>query len=334
MVLELTQNENYAAASEHALAAAREACANSVRYPDPDAAVLRTAIADLHGLEPDRIVCARGAMELIALLATAYLEPGFSAVVSQFGYLYFQTAIELAGARVLKAREPALIIDPTNLADRVEKTTRMVLIANPGNPTGSFVPKSALIRLRNALPNSVILVIDEAYAEFVEPEQYQTCFDLVEGGATVVLRTFSKIYGLAGLRIGWGYFPSELSSVLRVIQQPNGVTGPGQAAATAAIRDQLHVNTLRATTTAIRHDFTESLRTLGLAPLPSQGNFVLVKFRSSVAAASADAHLRSDAILVRGMNAYGLSDCLRITLGTQDQLKRVIDSLEQWISTE
>ena len=330
----LAQNENYTEASIKALEAARGACANSTRYPDPDTVHLCNSIADLHGIDPDRIVCARGAMELISLLAMVYLEPGASAVTSQFGYLYFQTATELAGARIIKAPEPRLIVDPAAIGDCVDKATRIVFIANPGNPTGSYLNKSDLIRIRSSLPDSVLLVIDEAYAEFVEPNLYQACFEMADEGATVVLRTFSKIYGLAGLRIGWGYFPFEIATLLRVFQQPNSVTGPGQAAATAATQDQQHVVSLQERTIQIRNSFTESLYTLGLNPLSSQTNFVLVRFQSSAAAASADVHLRSDAIVVRRMDGYGLPDCLRITLGTPEQMQRVTDSLTRWIDPQ
>ena len=295
---------------------------------------LRSSIADLHDIDPGRIVCTRGAMELISLLAMIYLEPGASAVTSQFGYLYFRTATELAGARVIKAPEPQLVVEPEAIADCVDKTTRMVFIANPGNPTGSYLNKSDLIRIRNSLPDSVLLVIDEAYAEFVEHHLYRTCLEMTDDGVTVVLRTFSKIYGLAGLRIGWGYFPFEIATLLRVVQQPNSVTGPGQAAATAAIQDQQHVASLQERTIRIRNSFVQSLYTLGLNPLPSQTNFVLVRFQSPAAAANADAHLRSDAIVVRRMDGYDLSDCLRITLGTPEQMQRVIGSLTRWIGTQ
>ncbi len=329
--LRLDQNENFAAASECALIAARDACGSSARYPDADARALREAIADLHGLEPERIVCARGAMELISLLATVYLEPGVSAVVSEFGYLYFRTAIRLAGAEVLQAPEPAMRVDPVLMAAQVRDHTRLVFVANPGNPTGSFLYRSECLRLREALPESVILVIDEAYAEFVPLDDYRSSFDLVDGGNTVVLRTFSKIYGLAGMRAGWGYFPPEIATHLRILQQPNGISTPAQAAAAAAIGDQRHIDGLRQRTLEIRSGFIESLRRMGLDPLPSFGNFVLVKFESPASAAQADAHLRSDAIAVRGVQAYGLHACLRVTLGTEEEMQRVVSSLERWM---
>ena len=330
-LLQLSQNENYVDASPNALAAARDACAASVRYPDPDANELRAAIAALHGLDPQRIVCARGAMELISLLTTVFLEPGASAVTSQYGYMYFRTASEVTGARVVQAPERSMTVDATAMAACVDRTTRMVFVANPGNPTGTLIPQSALIGLRRALPDSVVLVIDEAYAEFVEPERYTRCFELTESGDTVVLRTFSKIYGLAGLRIGWGYCPQQIADLLRVVQQPNGITGPGQAAAVAAIADQTHIQRLRTRTLAIRDEFTQSLRTLGLNPCPSQGNFVLLALDSATAAVDADAHLRRHGIAVRGMNGYGLPNCLRITLGTEPQMERVVHTLKDWM---
>ena len=328
--LRLDQNENFAAASERALIAAREACGSSPRYPDPDARALREAIAALHGLEPERIVCARGAMELISLLANVYLEPGVSAVVSEYGYLYFRTAIRLAGAEALQAAEPGKRVDPELMAAQVREDTRLVFLANPGNPTGSFLSRSALLRLREVLPESIVLVIDEAYAEFVPLDAYRACFDLVDQGNTVVLRTFSKIYGLAGMRAGWGYFPPEIATHLRIVQQPNGISSPAQAAATAAIGDQRHVDGSRQRTSEIRSAFIESLQGIGLDPLPSCGNFVLVRFDSPAAAEQADAHLRSNAIAVRGVTSYGLPDCLRVTLGTEEEMQRVVSSLARW----
>ncbi len=247
--------------------------------------------------------------------------------------MYFRTASELTGARVVQAPAPSMTVDTTAMAASVDETTRIVFVANPGNPTGSLIPKSALIDLRRTLPDAIVLVIDEACAEFVEPRRYTRCFELTESGDTVVLRTFSKIYGLAGLRIGWGYCPQQIADLLRVVQQPNGITGPGQAAAAAAaIADQAHIRRVRSRTLAIRDEFTRSLRAQGLNPCRSQGNFVLLALDSGADAAATDTHLRRDRITVRGMNGYGLPNCLRITLGTEAQIERVIHSLKHWMT--
>ena len=329
-ILQLAQNENAMGASQRSLDAAAAACVDSMLYSDSSAAGLRQAIADVHNLDVNQIVCGCGSMELISLLATAYLEPGSSAVVSQFGYLYFVTAIANAGARVLTAPEPRLIADPDLIVDRVEEDTRFVFLANPGNPTGSCLPGSELRRLRGALPDDVVLVIDEAYAEFMEEEDHPPLFDLIDHGNTVVLRTFSKIHGLAGLRVGWGYFPAQIADVLRIIQQPGAISSPGQAAAAAAIRDREHVVDIRRRTRRVRDSFIESMQVLGLEPLPAHGNFVLIRFASETAADGAYVHLRGDAIVVRLMKNYGLAEYLRITIGTESQMERVTASLNRW----
>lgn len=175
--------------------------------------------------------------------------------------MYFRTASELTGARVVQAPAPSMTVDTTAMAASVDETTRIVFVANPGNPTGSLIPKSALIDLRRTLPDAIVLVIDEACAEFVEPRRYTRCFELTESGDAVVLRTFSKIYGLAGLRIGWGYCPQQIADLLRVVQQPNGITGPGQA----------HIRRVRSRTLAIRDEFTRSLGAQGLTRKSHRG---------------------------------------------------------------
>ncbi len=331
-IVRLDQNENNLNASEAVLNAAREACSESAFYPDPYASGLREAIAGVHGLRMEQIVCGRGSMELISLLATAYFDFVTSAVVSQYGYMYFRTAIAAAGAQILTAPEPNLVVDVDSVVSTIRDNTRIVFIANPGNPTGSCLSSTKIRQLREGLPENVLLVIDEAYAEYLDGDIRYRNFDLVDRGDTVVLRTFSKIYGLAGLRIGWGYFPQDVANILHTIQQPNGITGPGLAAAYVAICDREHMLRVRTRTISIRDQFVDSLKAMGLAPYPAYGNFVLVKFDSCGTASDALAHLRSDSILVRPMDGYDLDDCLRITIGTEDQIQRTTESLGRWCS--
>jgi histidinol-phosphate/aromatic aminotransferase/cobyric acid decarboxylase-like protein len=226
-VVRLDQNENNLNASETVLKAARDACADSARYPpESHASALYETIADQHTLSVNQIVCGRGSMDLISLLTNTYLDSHSSAVVSQYGYMYFTTAIAQAGARITSAPEPDLVVNPDAIVLCITNDTRMVLIANPGNPTGSYLPKKEIRQLRESLSSDILLVIDEAYAEYLDQSTSTDNFDLVGRGDTVVLRTFSKIYGLAGLRIGWGYFPPrncygvENNSTTRRVDRP------------------------------------------------------------------------------------------------------------------
>ncbi len=330
-LLQLDSNENFSGLHPEIVEAAKRACHEAPQYPEDYAAELCQAIARVHQLNPERIVCARGAMELISMLATIYLEPGLNAVVTQFGYLYFRAAIEFSGASAIIVPEQNLIADIDAMADQVNADTRLVFVANPANPAGSLLTNQQLLRLRLALPESVILVIDEAYAEYVDPAIYHPNFALVEQGNTVILRTFSKIYGIAGFRVGWGVFPRAIGDTVRVIQQPNAVTGVSQAAAIAAINQTELVPRTRDQTQQVRASFSADLSAMGLIAYPSHGNFVLVRFDSTGAAAAAALYLRERNILVKLLDAYGLSDCVRITIGRQSQMNRVIVCLREWI---
>jgi histidinol-phosphate aminotransferase len=327
----LAQNENAGPPSPTALAAASAALAGANRYPDADATPLRLAIAAAEKLDASRIVCSAGSMELIALLAQAYLGPGDEAVASDHGYLFFRTAAALVGADMVLAPERDLGAEVDALLAAVGSRTRMVFLANPNNPTGSLLGRGEVRRLQAGLPVNVTLVLDAAYAEYVTEADYEPGIELVETTAnTVMIRTFSKIHGLAGLRVGWGYFPPAIADMLNRVRHPNAVTAPGLAAGAAAIADRGHAAALRDANAERRAWLAGELGALGLRPYPSHGNFLLVSFGSKDRAAAAYQFLKAQGVILRPMAAYGLGECLRVTIGCLDELVALRDELKAW----
>lgn len=328
-VVSLAQNESACPPSPAAVAAGAAAMTAAALYPDPDCTELRSAIAGVHALPERQILCGAGSMDLIAAIARTYLAPGDRALMSAYGYMYFATAARLAGARVDLAREENLTVDVAALLAGVTRDTRVVFVANPGNPTGTRIGQAELLALRAGLPGDVLLIVDEAYAEFAPPA---SAFDLVSGGDTVVLRSFSKAYGLAGMRVGWGYFPDAILSEVQKTMPPNGLTAPSLAAAAAAMRDQRWMQVTVATTTARRERFCDRLRRAGLDVPASHANFALIGFGSAALTVRVDAALRREGIVLRGMASYGLPDRLRATIGAEDDMTRAAAIIESCLS--
>jgi len=330
-VIQLSQNENASPPSPAAMEAARAALAEVNRYPHGDAGPLRQAIAGAEKLSAEGIVCAAGSMELLSLLSHAYLGPSDEVVVSEHGYLYFRTVARQVGAGIAVAPERDLAMDVDAILDRVGPRTRMVLLANPNNPTGSMLSGPEIRRLSKALREDVMLVLDNAYADYVSEPDYETGAALVDETAnTVMIRTFSKIHGLAGLRVGWGYFPSAIAEIVNRIRQPNGVTQPGMAAAAVSIADRARMAAQRKTNAENRAWFAGELAALGLRAHPSQGNFLLVRFAGTPEAAGAYRFLKGEGIFLRPMSAYGLGDCLRVTIGTIEEMRELAAALKAW----
>ncbi|GAB5468190.1 MAG: histidinol-phosphate transaminase [Rhodospirillales bacterium] len=325
--LSLAQNESFAGPSPKAQAAARAALEEARLYADPDWRDLRRAIAAVHDIPAEQILCAGGSMDLIAALALAYLGPDRRALAGSYGYLFFRNATNLAGAAIDLAPERDFALDLEALLAAVRPDTRVVFVADPGNPTGTYRGRAWLLRLRAALPSSVLLVVDQAYGEFADAPG-EAVFDLVEQGNTVVLRTFSKAYGLAGLRSGWGLFPPEVAREVGKLLTAGNPAAPCQAAATAAMEDQAYLRAVVAETGRRRDAFAARLRTLGFEVPESRTNFVLIVFRSPAAAAEADAALRAAGIVLRTMGGYGLPHCLRATIGPEDAMETVLHILE------
>ena len=330
-LVSLAQNESAFPPSPLAVEAARAALGQAGPYPDPDWQDLRAVIAGVHGLDAAAILCGAGSMELILALALAYLGPGGRALTTAHGYLFFRTAARLAGAGIDLAPESGLTVDVEALMAAVGPQTRVVFVANPGNPTGTRVGRTELLRLRRGLPDGVMLVVDEAYGEFADAPG-EAMFDLVARGDTVVLRTLSKAYGLAGMRVGWGAFPPEIAAQVRKVLPPNNISAPAQAAAAAAMRDQPYMAQVRAATAERRDRFAGAMRRLGLGVPQSHTNFVLIRFPSPEAAASADTALRAGGVAMRPMASYGLAESLRATIGAEEEMDLARDIVETWAS--
>lgn len=332
-LISLAQNESARTPSPLALGAAREALEGSHFYCDPEWTGLRAAIAQVHDIAAAQILCGAGSMDLIACLARCYAGPDRGVLSSQYGYGFFRTAAQATGANYCTAPEIDLTVSVNELLAAVRPETRMVFVANPGNPTGTRIELADLVRLRDGLDDGILLVIDEAYGEF-SPMTGEAAFDIVERGNTVVLRSFSKAYGLAGLRVGWGLFPPAVASEMRKLLHPNNISGASQAGAVAAMMDQPYMAETVADTARVRDGFAQGLRRFGLIVPDSFTNFVLIRFADSDAAQRADRTLRANGIIMRAMTGYGLPDCLRATIGSAELMNLAADHLAAWCERE
>ena len=331
-LVKLSANENPLGTSARALAA-RGAAAGPSRYPDPESTELREAIGKLHGIDPTRIVCGTGSDELLNLAAQAFAGPGDEVIYVRFGFAVYDIAARRCGATVVVAPDRDFGTDVEALLACVTPRTRVVFLANPNNPTGSYLPRAEVARLHAGLPADVLLVIDQAYAEYVDPRDEDGSLELAAGHANVlVTRTFSKIYGLAGERIGWGTGAGDIVGALNRIRGPFNVTLSGQAAAVAALGDEEFVRASREHNRAERTRFVEAVSALGnhgLRTLPSEANFVLVLFEGALSAEAALIGLAQRGYAVRHLAGQGLPQGLRITIGTREQMDEVAATLRQ-----
>lgn len=327
----LAQNEHCLPPSPEAIEAARAELSRGNLYPDPDWADLRRAIADIHDLDAASILCSAGSMEMIQGIALAFLGPGARALTTEYGYLFFRTAARIAGAEVDLAREQSFTADADALIEAARPETRVAFLANPGNPSGTVIGRAEMLRLRDGLRDDILLVIDEAYGE-LNTDGDGPVFDLIARGNTVVLRTFSKAHGLAGMRCGWGVFPPEVAGVVRRVMLPNNVSAATQAAAAAAMRDQAWMKAGCETVADRRDRFAAGMRQLGLMVPPSRTNFILIGFGSEERCREADRRLRAEGIVLRGMGGYGLGACLRATIGSEEDMDGVRDVLAHWLA--
>ncbi len=329
----LSSNEGAFGVPPGAQAAYAAVAGELFRYPDGDAKELRQAIGDRFGLEPERIVCGAGSDDLIYQLCLAYGGPGRDIIMSEHGFAIYQIAGTYAGSRVIKTPERALTADVDAMLAVVSAATRLVFLANPNNPTGSMVPFEEVARLLARLPEDVLLVLDAAYAEYVERPDYDPGIRLVRAGDnTVMTRTFSKIFGLGGMRIGWAYAPPAVIDVLNRVRAPFNVTLASQAAAVAALAEPGWVEKGRIHNREYRARLTHGLEAAGIKVWPSEGNFVLADFGTAVRAQAADGFLRSKGIIVRPVGAYGLPHCLRITVGLAEEVERVVETLAEFMA--
>jgi histidinol-phosphate aminotransferase len=334
-VAKLSSNEGALGPSPKAMAAYAKAQAELHRYPDGDSTRLRAAIGRHYGLDAKRIVCGTGSDELINLLVRAYAGPGDELLYSQFGFLMYPINALGVGARPVAAPETDYRADVDAMLAKVTTKTRVVCLANPNNPTGSYITKDDVRRLQAGLPKNVLLVIDAAYAEYVSRNDYESGVELVDKAENVVMtRTFSKIYGMGGLRLGWMYGSSAIVDVISRLRQPFNVNLAAQAAGIAALEDIAHTDASRTNNDIWLPWLSTELAKLGLEPLPSVGNFVTVGFGSKERAAAANDWLMNDGLIPRMIAGYGLPEHLRITIGTEAEVKAVRDSLARFVAAK
>jgi histidinol-phosphate aminotransferase len=334
--IRLASNESALGPSPKAIAAYRALAGEIHRYPDGGAEEFRQALGEHHNLDPARIVCGSGSDELIGLLIRAYAGPDTEVLYSRHGFLMYPIGAQSVGATPVAAPERDFTADVDAILERVTPKTRMVFIANPNNPTGTYLSQSEMARLHAGLPPHVVLAVDAAYAEFVNRNDYEPGIKLVDQAENVVmLRTFSKIYALAGLRLGWGYFPAAIADVLNRVRGPFNVNAAALAAGVAALQDTESLAKARAHNDHWQPWLNQKLAALGLDPTPSVGNFVLPRFAETGehSAAAAFAFLQSRGILARKMNGYGLPDRIRITVGTGEENEKVTATLAEFMAS-
>ncbi len=322
-VLKLSSNENplgFPPAAAEALAAA---AGTLNRYPSTDHAELRAAIGEIHGLDPDRLICGAGSDEILQFVVTAFAGVGDEIITTEHGFSMYPILAKMVGAVPVTVPEQERRVDVDAILNAVTDKTRVVFVANPANPTGTMLTEEELHRLASGLPSDVIFVHDGAYTEFV---------DGFDGGASLVdhfpnvimTRTFSKIYGLGGLRIGWGYATRDIIDVLNRVRQPFNLSNTQLTTAAAAVRDVAFVAICRDDNAKWRAWLTDALRQMGVGVDDSYANFILARFDSEKEAKACDAALKEDGIIVRGVGGYGLPQCLRITVGDEAACRRVV----------
>jgi histidinol-phosphate aminotransferase len=333
-VIKLSSNETPFGPSPRAVEAYLEAAGTLSRYPDGSARPLREALAKLYGLDPARIVCGAGSDELLNLLACSYLGPGEEAIYTEHGFLVYRIAILARGATPVVAPEKDFTADVDAILALVTAKTRIVFIANPNNPTGTYLSFDEVKRLREGLPDDVLLVLDAAYAEYVRRNDYEAGIELAATTQnTVMTRTFSKIYGLASLRLGWAYCPPDVADALNRIRGPFNVSGPAIAAGIAALSDQAHVQRGAEHNEKWRARMADSLAGIGLGVTPSAANFLLLHFvdGNGKSATEANTFLHGRGIILRRVEEYGFPHALRMTVGTEDDNAAVLDALSAFM---
>ena len=334
-LFKLSSNETPLGASAAAQAAYGKIAGQLELYPDGSSTALREAIGSVHGLNPARIICGAGSDELLHLIAQAYVGPGDEAIYTEHGFLVYRIVILASGGTPVVVPERDLTADVDAILAAVSERTKVVFLANPNNPTGTFLPIEEVRRLHAGLPSNVLLVIDAAYAEYVRRNDYESGIELVSSNDNVVMtRTFSKIYGLANLRLGWAYAPEGVADAMNRIRGPFNVSGSAIAAGVAAIRDRAFV------AAAADHNdrwlpwLSGELETLGLTVTPSVGNFILIHFPDTDGkrAADADEFLLKRGLVLRRVDNYGLPKALRASIGTEEATRLLVAALGEFMN--
>src|SRR5438093_654732 len=333
-VFKLSSNETPLGPSPHAIAAYHAAAEHLADYPDGAATALREAIGRAFGLDPERIVCGAGSDDLLHLIAAAYLRDGDEAIHTTHAFLIYPIAILGSGATPIVASERNHTADVDAMLAALSERTKIVFLANPNNPTGTYVPFDEVKRLHKSLPPQVLLVLDAAYAEYVRRNDYEAGIELVATSENVVMcRTFSKIYGLAALRLGWLYGPAHVVDIVNRIRGPFNVNSAAMAAGIAALADGAHLEAARAHNEKWLAWLTAEIRRLGLEVTPSIANFVLIHFPETRGrtAKDADAFLTRRALILRCVKAYELPNALRMSVGTQEANRLAVAALAEFV---
>ena len=328
----LSSNEGAFGVPPLAQKALREAIDEGFRYPDGGADRLRAAIGKRWSLDPARIVCGAGSDDLLYQLAHCYGGPGRDIIMSEHGFTIYLIAGIYAGSRVIKVPERNLQPDLDAMLAAVSPSTKIVFLANPNNPTGAMITTSEMARFRAALPPEVLLVIDSAYAEYVVRDDYSAGEALVDAtDNTIMTRTFSKMFGLGGVRLGWCYGPPAVIDVLNRVRGTFNVSVMAQAAGVAALEEPGWVEKGRDHNTLWRPRLADGIEALGIKVWRGEGNFVLADFGTAETANAADLFLRQRGLIVRRVGAYNLPQCLRITVGTADECGMIIEALADFM---
>lgn len=333
-LVKLSSNEGALGPSPKAIEAYRAAADDLHRYPDGDSGELRRVIAARHGLNPGKIVCGAGSDDLLTLLVRGYSGPGDEVLFGEHAFVMYPLLAMSAGATPVKAQEKDFTLSVDALLGKVTERTRIVLVANPNNPTGTMIDAGEMARLRAGLPDNVLLVIDSAYAEYVLRNDYSPGVELVDAGENVAMtRTFSKIYALGGLRLGWVYCPEAIVDVLDRIRSPFNVCSAAQAAGLAAVDDVEFLTRSRDHNTAWLPWLSDRLAEAGLDVVPSAGNFVLARFPATPGRTAADAmaFLSARGIIARSAAGAGIPDAVRITIGLEDEMRATADAVAEFM---
>ena len=328
-VVKLSSNENPLGPSSKAVQAMQEAAASMHVYPSSDHATLRQAIGEVHGLDSERIICGAGSDEIIAFLCQCFAGPGDEVLFTEHGFGMYRISALAAWAAPVAVKERERVTDIDALIAGCTEKTRLVFIANPNNPTGTMISETEVARLADQLPEQAILVLDGAYAEYVEGFDGHAA--LIEARSNVVMtRTFSKIYGLGGARIGWGYGPRQIIDVLNRVRGPFNVSATALAGAEAAVRDRAYIEHCRVENAKWRTWLAEALAELGVPSDTSCTNFILARLASREEAEACDLFLQSQGLIVRRVAGYNLPNALRITVGDEDACRRVATAMRRF----
>lgn len=333
-VIKLSSNESALGPSPAALSQYVAVASELARYPDGSVAYLKAAIHEVHGLDSDRLICGAGSDEILCLVCRAYAGPGDEVIHTEHGFLMYGIYARSVGATPVVVPETNLTADVDAILAAVTDATKVVFVANPNNPTGTVLSTAELARLRESLREDIVLVVDGAYAEFMDDYDYDGGRALAERTSnTLITRTFSKIYGLASLRVGWAFGPKSIIETLERLRSPFNINGVAIAVAAAAMRDVTHTENAKAHNNRWMSVAVQRLRALGLAVIGESGNFVLPEFPGAPGktAADADAFLQSKGMIVRRVENYGLPNHLRITLGSDEEMELVLNALTQFM---